>query len=242
MSPRETSLDYRHPYRPRAIALANAIGRRATALGVEAPLSSESLVAAARRRTKLHEFGDEGFREPLDMLLRSIDEEARLHPVGRFITRERLIGVLANRLRIARVLADDPPIETAELAPPVVITGLQRTGTTLLHRLLASDPRRRFLPGWEALHPAPVRGGGDEDPRVKGAKTAERALSYMAPDFFAIHPVEAGAPEEDVLLLDYAFLSTVPEATLRVPNLRELARGAGSAAGLPNDGHADASC
>jgi hypothetical protein len=29
--------------------------------------------------------------------------------------------------------------------------------------------------------------------------------------------VEADAPEEDVLLLDYAFLSTVPEATLRVP-------------------------
>ncbi len=39
----------------------------------------------------------------------------------------------------------------------------------------------------------------------------------MAPDFFAIHPVEADAPEEDVLLLDYSFLSTVPEATLRVP-------------------------
>ena len=46
---------------------------------------------------------------------------------------------------------------------------------------------------------------------------SERALLYMAPDFFAIHPVEADAPEEDILLLDYSFLSTVPEATLRVP-------------------------
>lgn len=98
-----------------------------------------------------------------------------------------------------------------------MITGLQRTGTTLLHRLLASDPRRRWLASWEALHPAPVKASRGEDPRIASAKWAERALAYMAPDFFAIHPVEARAPEEDVLLLDYAFRSTVPEATLRVP-------------------------
>jgi hypothetical protein len=40
----------------------------------------------------------------------------------------------------------------------------------------------------------------------------------MAPDFFAIHPVEAEAPEEDVLLFDYGVWSTVPEAMMRVPS------------------------
>jgi hypothetical protein len=53
--------------------------------------------------------------------------------------------------------------------------------------------------------------------RKKAAQLSERMLSYIAPDFFAVHPVEAEAPEEDVLLLDFSFLSTVPEATLRVP-------------------------
>jgi hypothetical protein len=56
------------------------------------------------------------------------------------------------------------------------------------------------------------------DPRLLQAKLAERALAYLAPDFFAIHPVEAESPEEEVMLLDYTFLSTVPEATLRVPS------------------------
>ncbi len=214
---RETSVDYRNPHRPRAIALANVLGRRVEKLGVEASLTREWLFDAARRRTGLSDFGDDTFHEPLDVLLRSIEDEARLHPVGRLITRERLVGVLANRLRVQEALTRDPRIGASSLAPPVVITGLQRTGTTLLHRLLASDPRRRWLAGWEALSPAPVDRGRGEDPRIGNARWAERALAYMAPDFFAIHPVEARAPEEDVLLLDYAFRSTVPEATLRVP-------------------------
>jgi hypothetical protein len=56
------------------------------------------------------------------------------------------------------------------------------------------------------------------DPRIRAARLSQRALAMMAPDFFAVHPVEAEAPEEDVLLLDYSCLSTVPEATLRVPS------------------------
>jgi hypothetical protein len=40
----------------------------------------------------------------------------------------------------------------------------------------------------------------------------------IAPGFFAIHPVEFTAPEEDILLLDVTFLSTTPEATAHVPS------------------------
>jgi hypothetical protein len=158
------------------------------------------------------------------MLLDSVKREAYLTPVGRFITRQRLLGTLKNRLRVQHLLTKYPEILEEKLAPPIVITGLQRTGTTLLHRLLASDPRNRALLSWEAINPAPFIGNGSDflrdlphDPRIKVAKTSERVLSFLAPDFFAIHPVEAEAPEEDVLLLDYTFLSTVPEATLRVP-------------------------
>ncbi len=212
---RVTSTSYERPYRPRAVALANALGRRLARAGIEAPLEERALLEAAERRTGLSDFGDGSFREPLRVLLRAIAGEARLHPVGRLITRERLIGVLANRLRVERALAGDPRIARATLAPPLVITGLQRTGTTLLHRLLASDPRLRWLASWEALHPAPPDG---RDRRVRAAERAEQGLAYLAPDFFAIHPVEARAPEEDVLLLDFAFRSTVPESTLRVPS------------------------
>lgn len=214
---RETSTDYRHPYRPRAIALANRLGRAASRVGLRAPLDFGALMEAARRRTGLEDFGDPSFREPMAVLLDSIEREARLSPFGRVITRERLVSVLANRARVEAAVRADPGIASRPLAPPLVIIGLQRTGTTLLHRLLASNPRRRWLASWEALNPAPVERRGGEDPRIRDALRAERALSYLAPDFFAVHPVQARGPEEDVLLLDFAFRSTVPESTLRVP-------------------------
>lgn len=214
---RQTSRDYRRPYRTRAIALANRVGRMPAALGLPS-LRPDALLRAAAGRVGLADFGDDSFREPLEVLVESIEREARLTPVGRIITRERLVGVLANRLRVTRAVLADPGVEHLELAPPVVIVGLQRTGTTLLHRLLASDPAFRWLTSWEALYPAPfTRSARGADPRVRAAERAERALAYLAPDFFAVHPVEAHAPEEEVLLLDNSLRSTVPEATLRVP-------------------------
>ncbi|MBC7174568.1 MAG: sulfotransferase, partial [Polyangiaceae bacterium] len=101
-----------------------------------------------------------------------------------------------------------------------VIAGLQRTGTTMLHRLLSEDPGLRALYSWEALSPVPAdRAPRDSsrEARILAARLAENGLRYMAPEFFAIHPAEALAPEEEVILLDFSFLSTVPEATLNVP-------------------------
>lgn len=213
---RETSTDYRRPHRPRAIAGLDRIGRSlGPAWRRMTGLEPRALMAEARRRTRLGDFGEPSFVEPMGVLLRSVEREARLTPVGRFITRERLIGVLANRLQTEETCRREPSLGARPLAPPVLITGLQRTGTTLLHRLLASDPNRRWLASWEALNPVPPPDA--EDRRVREAERAQSALRYLAPDFFAVHPVRAHGPEEDVLLLDQAFRSTVPEATLRVP-------------------------
>jgi hypothetical protein len=177
------------------------------------------LLEAARQATSLSDFGDDSFREPLDVLCRSIEDEARLSAVGRLITRTRLVSTLANRLRAEEIFRRHPEISEQPVRAPIVIAGLQRTGTTLLHRLLAADERIRALASWESVCPAPLprRVWQRRDPRIRRAELAERALRYLAPDFFAVHPVEATAPEEDVILLDYAFRSTVPEAMLRVP-------------------------
>jgi hypothetical protein len=72
---------------------------------------------------------------------------------------------------------------------------------------------------WEAINPVPLGDhDGKPDKRIAIARTSERALRLMAPGFFAIHPVEHNAPEEDILLLDTTFLSTTPEATMNVPS------------------------
>lgn len=218
---RATSTDYARPYRPRAVAAVNRLGRAWQRLGGgQQPLTSAALMRAAERTTGLDDFGDDSFREPLDRLCAAIENEARLSAVGRLITRARLVSTLANRLRAEALLRHHPEILEQPVRAPIVIAGLQRTGTTLLHRLLATDPGIRALASWESIGPAPAprRIWQRRDPRIGRAKMAERALRYLAPDFFAIHPVEAEAPEEDVILLDYSFLSTVPEAMLRVPS------------------------
>ena len=217
----ETSRRYERPYRPRAVSFANrALGLAARA-GLEVPLGEASLVASARRRTRLHFFGGEGFRVPLRRLLASIEAEAGLHPVGRVMIREILARNLATRLRCAAVRELHPEIAALPVEAPVFIVGLQRTGTTLLQRLLSLHPALRGLASWEAVNPAPLfeRGArpGGEDPRMAAALLAERAVRYMAPDFFAVHPVVARGQEEDSLLFDPGFHSTSAEALMRIP-------------------------
>lgn len=207
------------PYRPKFIAALNGVGRLLETLGLRANLDADSLIAAARRKTGLQDFGDESFRSGLEVLTKSLDREAHLHPAGRLIMRQRLIGLLAVRLKAQALFARHPEIRQQPIEAPLVIVGLQRTGTTMLHRLLAADPRMRAMRSYEAMNPISEEYPANTvDPRLKSTRMAEKALRYMAPEFFAIHPVDAAAPEEEILLLDYAFLSDVAESLADVPS------------------------
>jgi hypothetical protein len=191
-------------------------------LGTRSSLDKDSLIRAARKATGLQDLGKDFWDEPLDRLLFSIKEEASLHPIGYFISRERMINLLSIRLRAEELLRRYPEILEQPLYPVWMILGLQRTGTTKLHRLLASDENNRVILSWEAINPVPLKGDKDGNGRrIAIARTSEKALKLMAPGFFAIHPVEHNAPEEDILLLDATFMSTTPEATMHVPSYAE---------------------
>lgn len=197
----------------------NSMWKSSYAIGTEVKLDKDRLIKSARRETGLQDFGSDFWDEPLDKMLHSINNEAQLHPIGRFITKKRIENLLSVRLRAEDYFKKHPEILEQSLYPVTVILGLQRTGTTKLQRLLASDPDCRALRSWEALNPSPIK--KDEHTgveRIKFAKMSENALKYMSPGFFAIHPVEHLAPEEDVLLLDVSFLSTTAEATMHVPS------------------------
>ncbi|HET8705238.1 MAG TPA: sulfotransferase [Pseudomonadales bacterium] len=215
----ETSNNYNKPYRPLPIALFNSVGRVVEKLGAIPDLNVHHLMENARKKTGLIDFGDEFFVEPLTVLVDSINREAHLTPLGKLIQKNRLESALVVRLRAQQLFKLHPEILKVDLGKIIIIAGLQRTGTTTLHRLLASDPKMRALYAWEALNPVPLprEKPGHPDARIAQAKTAEKGLAYLAPEFFAIHPVEHDAPEEDVLLLDLSFMSQSPEATLNVP-------------------------
>lgn len=215
---REVTGTFARPHRPLPIAIANRLGRT---LGIgTGPIEVEAVLADARRKTRLSNFGDSGFREPLEVLVDSINREAKLNPVGRAIIRGRIVGVLMNKLVSQDAIEKHPEILEIPVEAPIVVAGLARTGTTMLHRLIAADPSIRSLASWEAINPAPqtkYAPGWGADPRFAQAAKAARGLKYMSPGFFAIHPAEPDAPEEEVILLEQAFLTTTPEAMMNVP-------------------------
>ncbi|MCP4035491.1 MAG: sulfotransferase [bacterium] len=154
-------------------------------------------------------------------MLESLESQGALHPLGRVTIRESLVRALVNRLRLEDLCAKHPEIAQMPVANPVFVVGLQRTGTTLLQRLLTCEPRLRAMPAWEGLNPAPFPkrfDGRGRDPRIRLAENAERALRYLSPDLFAIHPVEAEEPEEDIHLLDMTFVSPAIDAIARAPS------------------------
>lgn len=219
---RETSRDYRHPYRPRLLSALNALGRT---MGKKADkmicLDPDILIKKAMKATGLTTIGNPEFKDRLRMQIDSIENEARLSFLGRIMAQQNLIRTLANRIRIEAAFEQHPEIHDIEIEDPVFIIGLQRTGTTKTQRLLSYDGDHfRSLASWEAATPAPLHPDSSKDvnKRKRIASMASKAVKYMAPDFFAIHPIDVNSPEEDCMLFDYDFWSTVPEATMRVPS------------------------
>jgi hypothetical protein len=199
-------------------------------MGTEIKLEKDDLIKAAGKITGFKELGKDFNDQPLDKLLESVNGEADLSPIGRFITRQRFISLLSIRMRAEHYFKKYPEILELELYPAWFIVGLQRTGTTKLHRLLATDPDHRVIPSWEVINPVPLdpkyvdriksRQSApplQNDKRIKVARTAINALRIMSPGFFAVHPIDIMQPEEDILLLDVSFLSTTPEAMMNVP-------------------------
>jgi hypothetical protein len=231
---------FRVPPFPRPARIGLGAWQQAARLGIGRPsLAEANLVAAARKRSGLHDFGPSrplcpesapvssdvfgsfDFRLPLRRLLRSFEEEAGLHLLGRAVLRSSVIRALECRLRLQHLCDLHTEIDDQPVRAPIFITGMQRTGTTLLHRLLSCAPALRHLTAVEALNPAPLGRPIRDDPdefarRVRVARTAERGMKYMSPALFAIHPIEAESPEEDVFLFDPTFISPAVDASLHV--------------------------
>jgi hypothetical protein len=172
-------------------------------------LDEASLLAAARRRAGCSDFGAPAMHEPLGHLLQSLETEAQLNLVGRIAAREDLTRLLTNRLTLQRERRRQPDIAAEEIRRPLFIGGLPRSGSTLLHSLLAQDPANRVPLNWETLRPSPPpeRVTYETDPRIATAEREIRWFHRLQPEFRKIHPVGARLPEECVVILSHTFLS-----------------------------------
>jgi hypothetical protein len=177
----------------------------------------DELLAEARSRSGLDDFTDPSFRPALESMVSAIGSESLLRADALAHQREELVEALASRLQLDALLREHPEIENEEIGPPLVVVGLQRSGTSKLFRAIASDPGWNVVATWQGLYPAPLATRpGEPDPRISLAEKWVARLAAIGMQ--AAHEVSATAPEMEYTLLFKNFL--FPSPTVILPTHR----------------------
>ena len=186
-------------------------------------INAKEILDQAKSETGLSDLGEPLFFEGLNRLIDSINNEANLNEIGIQAQPIRIQGLLTNRLRFEEDLKKFPEILDQEIIAPIVIVGLPRTGSTMTHRLLASDPNHTAMLWWEGRYPALLPGEkrGDIETRMELGKAEVDAVVAASPEALDIHPWDYKGADEEILLLEHNFLSTVPESFMALPSYSE---------------------
>src|SRR5213596_3737600 len=164
------------------------------------------LIETAKRRSGLDDFGEGDFFEALSQLLESCQDEARLNLIGKIALKTDVLETLCARLQMERDRQLYPNITRQEIREPLFIVGLPRSGTTLLHNLLAADPWHRSPLMWEVMSPSPPTHAGEKR-RIQRATQSCNFFNWLAPTFRYVHAVGAELPQECIGLMTPTFLS-----------------------------------
>ncbi|MFK8018610.1 MAG: sulfotransferase [Pseudomonadales bacterium] len=196
------------PTQPQWVQQANAEGDYIN-LRTVLPLNIGSLVSDAKRNTGLHDFGEDYWREPLQILCKDLDTVAELTLLGRVAARSDLLIWLENRLRIIDLIQRHPEIAEQEIAAPMFIVGLPRSGTSILFEVLAQDPEVGVPLMWEAMFPfpPPEAASYETDPRIEKAHSMFTQWQRLVPEFASVHEMGGQIPAECGLLMSSSFIS-----------------------------------
>jgi hypothetical protein len=179
----------------------------------------EELLDVARRETGLDDFGNDSFREGLEILVRALREEAQLNEIGELALRHRILGYLGQRLQIEDWYRRHPEIDDEPIDEPLIGLGLPRTGSTALSFLLGEDPGARSLRRWESAQPCPPPSTVQPpDPRIEQAEAEVEMQRRTTPRVLTLVPSTATGPFEcqDMMALD--FKSQLFQAFAYVPS------------------------
>jgi hypothetical protein len=189
-------------------------------------LNADALMTQAAAATGLDDFGPMDFVERLETILHSLNTEAPLSPMGRIGAASQMGQLLQNRLLIAALLARHPEIHDIEIAAPIVIAGLPRTGTTHLHNLISADPALRSLPYWESQQPVPLPtetslANTPEDPRLARTEGGLQVMNMIMPDFNRMHEMTTWHVHEEIQILAIDFSTMMFETMAPMPTWRD---------------------
>ncbi len=211
--------DWTQPPRPDWV---QAINREGSYLDVEevVPLDENSLIDGACANKGLTDFGSDDWREPFEIMLQALQDEAQLNLMGRIMARSDIIIWLSTRLQVVDELKRHPEILEQEVEAPMVIVGLPRSGTSILFELLAQDPVVRVPECWEAMFPCPPPEPETyaTDPRIEQADLLVTQWSRVVPEFATIHEMRGQIPAECGQIMAGSFVSDLIAALHQIPS------------------------
>jgi hypothetical protein len=179
----------------------------------------DHLVEAAITATGLDDFGAPTWQEGLDRLLDSLAATAQLNEIGVGVAGDGVVNDLSSRLRIEDWRKTHPAVADEQVVRPIIIVGQPRTGTTILHDLMAQDPANRAPLSWELERPvpAPRTETYDTDPRIAEAQAGFDLVESIIPGFTAFHELGAQLAQEDVRIFNSDFRSMQFSLQFEVP-------------------------
>ena len=180
-------------------------------------LDPSALLDKAQRQTGLSDFGGKSFHEPFEILLQSLRDEAKLNARGVLMMHRTMLRLLSNRLCTEQAFAEKPALAETPIPRPLYVIGFPRTGTTLLHNLLACDPAARWMRLWEGLYPAPAPQSLEDDPRITEVEEWAAGFEKVAPRLAAAHKLAPRGPEECLWLIEHTFNDLIFELRAHVP-------------------------
>jgi hypothetical protein len=179
----------------------------------------DDLHESATRQTGLADFGADDYRDGLAVLLESFARDEELTELGSKASRVSLRGALTARLLSEAAWRQYPEHADVSIDRPIFVTGLPRTGTTALHRLLTADPAHQGLELWltQVPQPRPPRESWEANPVFAGIQAAYAQHHVEHPEFMAVHYIAADQVEECWQLLRQSMRSVSFECLAHLP-------------------------
>ena len=180
----------------------------------------DSLISAACEQAGSDDFGDDGWQPGLERVADGLINDARLSAIGVEVAHLDLMRALKNRLDVITWRKQHPEIADKPITAPIFIVGQPRTGTTILHDLLAQDPELRAPLTWEVDAPCPVPQPATyhDDPRIAQVQASIDMSEQIVPGFLAFHPMGALLAQECVRITGSEFTSMIYTVQYRLPS------------------------
>jgi hypothetical protein len=187
------------------------------------PLDPGEIITAAGFATGHFNVLDAGFTARLAKFTEWLNEHGNLSAEQALTARGQILQIVITRLLLEVDRKRLAAIAGERIERPIFVIGYSRTGTSLLHSLLALDPAHQGPLWWHTHQPSPPPG---EMPVARGRiEAAQRELdswNQHTPGLLTLHPywddgVNTLIEDEEIHTID--FQNVYPTLLFRIPAL-----------------------